>query len=62
MKMIMFLFQIECDCKDECVKNHCKYLKANLKCNSHCHSKLSLNTKKCKIKKVIKNMKLIFLE
>ena len=39
--------EIECDCTGKCVDRRCKCFKNELKCNSHCHGKKSLNKNCC---------------
>ncbi len=39
--------EIECDCTGKCDNMRCKCHKAKVKCNSHFHSKKSLNNNKC---------------
>ncbi|CAF0949887.1 unnamed protein product [Brachionus calyciflorus] len=39
--------EVECDCTGKCNTKQCKCIKANLKCNSHCHRKKSVDSKSC---------------
>jgi hypothetical protein len=42
--------EVKCDCKGKCLTKKCKCFLKELKCNSHCHGKNSVDCKQCENK------------
>jgi len=44
--------EVKCDCRGKCLTKKCKCFSKELKCNSHCHGKNSVDCKQCENKDI----------